>query len=107
MDRRDLGNAERVETEMTQQQLATVDSCFEEGQYDSGIFVLDQLRSPAHKPSVYAFKSPCSPLKLVPAHTFDNFSTFLSTRLPTMQRKKLSMIPPPPLANLQSNKSRL
>jgi hypothetical protein len=42
------GNQER---EMTRHQRGLVDTCFEEGQYESGISVLEQLRSPQFKPS--------------------------------------------------------
>ncbi|OBZ68031.1 hypothetical protein A0H81_11711 [Grifola frondosa] len=41
------GNAER---EMTIHQRNLVDTCFEEGQYESGISVLDQLRAQKYKP---------------------------------------------------------
>ncbi|KAJ7594012.1 hypothetical protein C8J56DRAFT_925766 [Mycena floridula] len=37
--------------EMSRHQLGLADVCFEEGQYDSGIAVLDQLRSPDLNPS--------------------------------------------------------
>ncbi|KAG9316385.1 hypothetical protein JVU11DRAFT_2418 [Chiua virens] len=39
------------EREMTRYQRGLVDTCFEEGQYQSGIAVLDQLRSSTFKPS--------------------------------------------------------
>lgn len=39
------------EREMSQYQQGLVDTCFEEGQYESGISVLEQLRSPQIKPS--------------------------------------------------------
>jgi hypothetical protein len=42
-----------VEEEMSRHQSGLVETCFEEGQYDSGIKILDQLRSPRHKPSEY------------------------------------------------------
>lgn len=42
--------ASRDEREMTIHQRGLVDTCFEEGLYDSGIAVLDQLRSPSFKP---------------------------------------------------------
>ncbi|KAL6310346.1 hypothetical protein BKA93DRAFT_721882 [Sparassis latifolia] len=35
---------------MHQNQRGMVDTCFEEGQYESGIALLDQLRSPRHRP---------------------------------------------------------
>ena len=40
--------------EMGRFQRQIVDSSLEEGQFKSGIDALDQLRSPDHKPSVYA-----------------------------------------------------
>lgn len=39
------------EREMSRHQRGLVDTCFEEGQYESGISVLDQLRSSHLKPS--------------------------------------------------------
>jgi hypothetical protein len=39
------------EQEMSRHQRGLVDTCFEEGQYESGISVLEQLRSPQFKPS--------------------------------------------------------
>ncbi|KAJ7496019.1 hypothetical protein B0H11DRAFT_2001528 [Mycena galericulata] len=41
----------RVETEMSRHQRNLVDVCLEEGQYESAIGILGQLRSPYHKPS--------------------------------------------------------
>ncbi|KAF8135683.1 hypothetical protein EV363DRAFT_1447459 [Boletus edulis] len=38
------------EREMTNRQRSLVDNCFEEGQYESGMAVLDQLRSSSFKP---------------------------------------------------------
>lgn len=38
------------EREMTHHQRSLVNSCFEEGQYEPGMAVLDQLRSPSFKP---------------------------------------------------------
>ena len=40
--------------EMGRFQRQVVDNSLEEGQFQSGIDALDQLRSPDHKPSVYA-----------------------------------------------------
>lgn len=40
-----------TEREMPVHQRGLVDTCFEENQYESGIAVLDQLRSPKFKPS--------------------------------------------------------
>ena len=40
--------------EMGRFQRQIVDNSLEEGQFQSGIDMLDQLRSPDHKPSVYA-----------------------------------------------------
>lgn len=40
--------------EMGRFQRQIVDNSLEEGQFQSGIDALDQLRSPDHKPSVYA-----------------------------------------------------
>ncbi|KAI0930290.1 hypothetical protein AcV5_007047 [Taiwanofungus camphoratus] len=39
-----------AERDMTIHQRGLVDTCFEEGQYESGIAVLDQLRSPKYRP---------------------------------------------------------
>jgi pentatricopeptide repeat protein len=39
------------EREMSRHQRGLVDTCFEEGQYESGISVLEQLRSSHVKPS--------------------------------------------------------
>jgi pentatricopeptide repeat protein len=39
------------EREMTKNERALVDTCFEEGQYEAGIMTLDQLRSAHFKPS--------------------------------------------------------
>ncbi|KAG6378154.1 hypothetical protein JVT61DRAFT_13843 [Boletus reticuloceps] len=41
------------EREMTNRQRSLVDDCFEEGQYESGMAVLDQLRSSSFKPPPY------------------------------------------------------
>ena len=38
--------------EMSWRQRAIVDTCFEEGQYESAISNLEQLQSPSYKPSV-------------------------------------------------------
>lgn len=40
------------EREMTRNQRGLVETCFEEGQYESGIAVLEQLRSEKFKPPV-------------------------------------------------------
>jgi len=40
------------ECEMTRNQCGLVETCFEEGQYESGIAVLEQLRSENFKPPV-------------------------------------------------------
>ncbi|KAJ7282997.1 hypothetical protein C8J57DRAFT_1297234 [Mycena rebaudengoi] len=42
-----------VESEMSRHQRELVDVCLEEGQYESAIEVLSQLRSPAYRPSAY------------------------------------------------------
>ncbi|KII92900.1 hypothetical protein PLICRDRAFT_37703 [Plicaturopsis crispa FD-325 SS-3] len=42
---------ERQEKEMNKYQRGLVDTCFEEGQYESGIAILDQLRSSKYTPS--------------------------------------------------------
>ncbi|KAG8213715.1 hypothetical protein J3R82DRAFT_10416 [Butyriboletus roseoflavus] len=42
--------ASNPEREMTRNQRGLVDTCFEEGQYESGIAVLDQLRSTSFRP---------------------------------------------------------
>lgn len=42
---------DHVEAEMTRNQCGLADTCFEEGQYDAGLTVLDQLRSPNYKPA--------------------------------------------------------
>lgn len=47
--------ASNEEREMTIHQRGLVDTCFEEGQYESGIAVLDQLRSSFFKPPVQVF----------------------------------------------------
>jgi pentatricopeptide repeat protein len=39
------------EREMSRHQRSLVDTCFEEGQYESGISVLEQLRSSQFKPA--------------------------------------------------------
>ncbi|PCH43766.1 hypothetical protein WOLCODRAFT_144682 [Wolfiporia cocos MD-104 SS10] len=39
-----------AEREMTRNQRGLVDDCFEEGQYEAGLAVLDQLRSPNYRP---------------------------------------------------------
>jgi pentatricopeptide repeat protein len=44
-------NVGNVEHEMSLHQRGMVNQCFEEGQYDAGIAVLDQLRSSKYKPS--------------------------------------------------------
>ena len=38
--------------EMSWRQQAIVDTCFEEGQFESAILNLEQLQSPSYKPSV-------------------------------------------------------
>ena len=49
-------NGSEVEREMTRNQRGLVDTCFEEGQYESGIAMLELLRSTTFKPpsSVFA-----------------------------------------------------
>jgi pentatricopeptide repeat protein len=44
-------NVGNVEKEMSLHQRGMVNHCFEEGQYDAGIAVLDQLRSSKYKPA--------------------------------------------------------
>lgn len=46
--------------EMGRFQRQIVDNALEEAQFQSAIDALDQLRSPDHKPSVYAIPSYCS-----------------------------------------------
>ncbi|KZT26752.1 hypothetical protein NEOLEDRAFT_1062201 [Neolentinus lepideus HHB14362 ss-1] len=46
-----LGSNPHGEREMTKNQRGLVDACFEEGQYESGISLLQQLRSSGYKPS--------------------------------------------------------
>lgn len=41
----------RTERELTKRQAALIDSAFEEGQYESGIAMLEQLCSPTDHPS--------------------------------------------------------
>ena len=48
--------------EMGRFQRQIVDNSLEEGQFQSGIDALDQLRSPDHKPSVYATYHPTTVL---------------------------------------------
>lgn len=50
--------ASNDEREMTRYQRGLVDTCFEEGQYESGIAVLDQLRSSSFKPPVQVSLAP-------------------------------------------------
>jgi hypothetical protein len=40
-----------TERELTKRQAALIDSAFEEGQYESGIAMLEQLSSPTDHPS--------------------------------------------------------
>jgi len=40
----------QVEVELDPHQRGLVETCFEEGQYDAGLKVLDQLRDPSAKP---------------------------------------------------------
>jgi len=47
------------EREMTRHQRGLVDTCFEEGQYEAAIAVLDQLHSSKYKPAAYAIKQFC------------------------------------------------
>ena len=44
-------NTDGLEWEMSRHQHGLVDTCLEEGQYESAIVVLEQLRSSNHKPS--------------------------------------------------------
>lgn len=44
-----------VEREMTFHQRGLVDTCLEEGQFESAIDLMDQLRSPHYKPPMYVF----------------------------------------------------
>ncbi|KAJ6625908.1 hypothetical protein B0H10DRAFT_2001330 [Mycena sp. CBHHK59/15] len=46
-----MDTPKRVESEMSKYQRELVDVCLEEGQYESAIDLLGQLRSPSHKPS--------------------------------------------------------
>lgn len=39
-----------IEYEMTISQRGLVDTCFEEGQYETGVGILDSFRSPTMKP---------------------------------------------------------
>lgn len=45
------------EHEINYHQKNLVDGCFEEGQYESGISILDQIRSPNIKPYPYGLLS--------------------------------------------------
>lgn len=45
--------ATNTEAEMSRSQQDLVSSCWEENQYDQGITILEQLRSPKHRPSAY------------------------------------------------------
>lgn len=46
-------NSNHIEREMNRHQRSLVDDCFEESQYEAAIAVLEQLRSPYHKPCPY------------------------------------------------------
>jgi pentatricopeptide repeat protein len=46
-----LPSTDEQEREMTKHQRGLVDTCFEEGHYESGISILDQLRSSQFRPS--------------------------------------------------------
>ena len=48
-------NGSEVEREMTRNQRGLVDTCFEEGQYESGIAMLELLRSTMFKPPSSVF----------------------------------------------------
>ncbi|KAH0588898.1 hypothetical protein H2248_004685 [Termitomyces sp. 'cryptogamus'] len=43
---------ETVEYEMSTHQRGLVDTCLEEGQFESAVALLEQLRSPSHKPAI-------------------------------------------------------
>jgi hypothetical protein len=46
-----MSHSDLKEKELTTRQAALVDSAFEEGQYESGIAMLEQLCSPTDHPS--------------------------------------------------------
>jgi hypothetical protein len=46
-----MSPSDQAERELTTRQAALVDSAFEEGQYESGISMLEQLCSPTEHPS--------------------------------------------------------
>lgn len=46
-----VATSNETEHEMNRHQCSLVDTCFEEGQYEAGISVLEQLRSSQFKPS--------------------------------------------------------
>lgn len=53
------------EREMTIHQRGLVDTCFEEGQYESGIALLDQLRSSSFKPPAQVSLNPTPDSNLI------------------------------------------
>lgn len=90
------------EREMSRHQLELVDTCFEEGQYESGISVLEQLRSPQFKPSEWApFWSSCQQL------LSGIVITTLPIRLHIRQLLYIALYPPPPPELHDKNKDRL
>ena len=90
------------EKELTIRQAALVDSAFEEGQYESGIAMLEQLCSPTDYPSkcvtthMSATDSPL--LMLHTGHIFDNCSISPSTHL-----RPLGRLPTRPHRSLRRN----
>jgi hypothetical protein len=85
------------EKQLTIRQAALVDSAFEEGQYESGIAMLEQLCSPTDYPSKCALQpisATDSPLLMLhTGHTFDNCSISPSIHLRPVARLRPSTGP--------------
>jgi pentatricopeptide repeat protein len=74
----------KSERELPLIQKGVVDSCFEEGQYEYGIDVLDKLRTQGYKPSRYVIYS---------THSLAHSPSY---RLHIRQLLYISLYPPPP-----------
>ncbi|KAH8101795.1 hypothetical protein BXZ70DRAFT_1007040 [Cristinia sonorae] len=98
------GPSRNAEQEMSASQRGLIDTCFEEGQYETGIYVLDSLRSSYRKPpSVHIRQLLCLALYPPPEEETDNNPT-ADTNLPTSPsklgaRQQRSILIPTPAAS--------
>ncbi|CAK5265682.1 unnamed protein product [Mycena citricolor] len=81
----------RVESEMPRHQQNLVDTCLEEGQYQSAIHVLNELRSPFHRPSASHIRQ----LLYMALYTSLDTLNTNSSASPSKRQKKAHLLPTP------------